>query len=444
MSRTDRYKKRPVKTVGKANSSKKGISRKKSRKRPEFLLLMTLLLLGIIFLIITFTGGGKTADQSGNPLSGSKEVKLVSTATIGSMGDLLIHSPFLETYDLGGDNWDFNGIFKYIKPYIEKLDYAAINFEGTISNQERGYSAYPLFRLPAAVADSVKAAGFDLALTGNNHIMDGGSEGFAITQTVLKEKKLDVLGSRSAESQPKYLIKEINGIKVGMVNWTYGKLFDDGSTNLNGILVNSTNSRLIEIYDYERLDSFYGEQQKIIEEMRKKGAEAIVYFMHWGVEYKTEQNSLQREIAQNLCNLGVDAIIGGHPHVIQPIETFKAAASDHTMISIYSLGNAVSNQRVERMDLKTGHTEDGVLYTLTFSKYSDGKVVLSDAGILPTWVNVVVSDGNKYYEIVPIDTAVNWSGFLYSPDQVSAATASYNRTMELLAGGLEAWKALPK
>ena len=163
--------------------------------------------------------------------------------------------------------------------------------------------------------------------------------------------------------------------------------------------------------------------------------------MHWGAEYQLKENTTQRAIAQKLCDLGVDVIIGGHPHVIQPIDVLHSDISGKTTLCIYSIGNAVSNQRQERMDMKSGHTEDSVLFSVTFTKYSDGNVLTSDVEILPTWVNLYKgSNGKNIYQIVPLDKSINWqSNFNLSASQngVERANKSFNWTLQLLSPGLQ-------
>lgn len=408
---------------------------KKKHKSNKKLIKVILLVSAMILLL--WIGERNLLDneyQSEN----ATEVQEISTATIGSMGDLLIHSPFLTHYEFGADNWNFDGIFTQLKPYINKLDYAVIDLEGTLSDGD--YSGYPAFRAPEEVADSVKAAGFDMVLTANNHLGDGGESGFIYTLNKLKEKKIDFIGSRLANEDKKYIIKDINGIKIGMANWTYGQLYEDGMANINGIDLSAKQSKLMEIYDYDQLERFYQEQQYLIDKMKSEGAEAIIYYMHWGDEYKIAENELQSQIAQSLCNLGVDVIIGGHPHVIQPIEYLKADNKEHRTICIYSLGNALSNQRTHLMDLKTGHTEDGVLYMLTFSKFSNGTVKLSKVEFIPTWVELYTVDDRRNYVIIPLDQNGEWKNHLSGSDSVDAALASYNRTMEILQPGLDSYK----
>ena len=141
------------------------------------------------------------------------------------------------------------------------------------------------------------------------------------------------------------------------------------------------------------LDQFYADVEQRLEEMRNDGAEATILYIHWGVEYQLKENQTQRTIAQKLCDLGVDVIVGGHPHVVEPmvgvdvivgghphvVEPMDLLEStvdpNHKSVILYSMGNAVSNQRTGISDLfPAGYTEDGALFTVTFEKYSDGKV----------------------------------------------------------------------
>ncbi len=369
----------------------------------------------------------------------SGPVRAVSTAKIGSMGDLLIHSPILSAFcGEKSKTYNFEKIFTHLKPYIKTLDYAVINMEGTLA--ESNFSGYPMFRCPDNIIDCAKDCGFDMFLTANNHSNDGGVPGFTRTAEVLKSKNVDFIGTRLRPDDKKYIIKDINGVKLGMVNYTYGEISDAGIISVNGIPSSAQNSKLFNVFDYNQLDDFYKEQSAIIVEMRANGADKIIYYMHWGAEYQLKENTTQRAIAQKLCDLGVDVIIGGHPHVIQPIDVLHSDISGKTTLCIYSIGNAVSNQRQERMDMKSGHTEDGVLFSVTFTKYSDGNVLTSDVEILPTWVNLYSSNGKNIYQIVPLNKSINWqSNFNLSASQngVERANKSFNRTLQLLSPGLQ-------
>ncbi len=146
-------------------------------------------------------------------------------------------------------------------------------------------------------------------------------------------------------------------------------------------------------------------------------------------------------IAQKMCDMGVDVIVGGHPHVVEPMELLTSSSdSRHKTAVIYSLGNAVSNQRRDLMTLNTGHTEDGALFTVTFEKYADGGVYVADVNVMPTWVNLHSVDEKQEYNIVPLEDArrTEWQN-LYGLDAAALANAvaSYDRTMNIVGPGLE-------
>ena len=182
--------------------------------------------------------------------------------------------------------------------------------------------------------------------------------------------------------------------------------------------------------------------------MKDEGAEATVVFLHWGDEYKIQENNYQNTMAQKLCDLGVDVIVGGHPHVIQPMELLTSAQDPaHRTVCIYSVGNALSNQRIHEMDLKTGHTEDGVIFSVTFEKPYEGDVYLSRVEVLPTWVNLSEVNGKLEYNILPLEDSRRgeWKELFNLTDELYAnCEKSYDRTMALLSPGLEevnAWLA---
>lgn len=357
------------------------------------------------------------------------------TATIGVMGDLLLHPPVQEGSRTGTDTYDFSPMFKHIKPYIEELDYGVINFEGTLSTKAWGYSGYPLFKYPENVIDSTLAAGFDLMLTANNHIGDGSKKGFQNTLNLFETKGADYTGSRKDKEGGTFLVRDLNGIKVGMANWTYGAIAANGRVSVNGIPVTNTDEMLVNVFDYGKLPAFYKKVKTDIEAMKAEGAEVIVYYMHWGNEYKIQENSYQNKMAQELCNLGVDVIVGGHPHVIQPIEQLTSADGKRQTVCIYSLGNAVSNQQKSRMDLKTGHTEDGALFRFTLTKRGEEPAYVSGTSYIPTWVNVKTSGGKRRYEIIPLDMEKGWKDILFTKAENDAAAKSYARSKAILEPG---------
>lgn len=378
-----------------------------------------------------------TTQPTTEPTTAPTEPFVVSTASIGVSGDVLIHSPVYNAASVGNGVYDFSEIFTYISEYYESYDFMVANLEVTLSGAEKGYSGYPNFNCPDSIVDALKDAGVDLLLNANNHTYDHGHSGFVRTQEVLDEKGMPHLGTRLSEETPPYIVQDINGIKVGMVCYTYetGDT-SDGRKTLNGIGVSADDNDLISSFHPKHLDEFYEEVDSVLESMYADGAEATMVYIHWGEEYQLRQNEQQEDIAQNLCELGVDVIVGGHPHVIQPFDTLTSSTG-HQTYCIYSVGNAISNQRRTNISqTPDGHCEDSMIFGVTFEKWNDGSVNVAEIDILPIWVSKEWSNskGNTYY-IIPLDMAVEaWDSFDISNDNY--LYGSYKRTMKIVGEGL--------
>jgi predicted transcriptional regulator YdeE len=135
--------------------------------------------------------------------------------------------------------------------------------------------------------------------------------------------------------------------------------------SLNGIPLNATDKNLVNVFLKNDVAGFSADLAENIADMKADGAEAIVLYIHRGNEYQLKPNSYQTTIAQKMCDLGVDVIVGGHPHVIQPIDILTSSVSGKKTVCAYSVGNELSNQRIAYMDMKTGHTEDGMVLQTT-------------------------------------------------------------------------------
>ena len=300
-------------------------------------------------------------DPTEDPLPQEPEpLTLLSTATISAAGDLLMHIPVINSGKQSDGSYDFTGIFRYLSPYVTAADYAAINLETTLCGTDNGYaySGYPRFNCPDGIVDSVAAAGFDMLLTANNHSNDTGTKGFTRTLQVIEDKGLASLGTQATAEEPDYRIVELNGISIGLICYTYSTTQDSGAPSVNGLPLASSIAEQINVFDYDRLDVFYTGLEGQLAAMEAQGAEAVVLFIHWGEEYQLRANSWQRSIAQSLCDLGVDVIIGNHPHVVQSAELLSSSLDpSQKTVCLYSTGNAVSNQRQGTIDsLSTAHT----------------------------------------------------------------------------------------
>lgn len=377
---------------------------------------------------------------------------VVSTATIGAMGDLLMHKPIFDDFteynaavQQSDGSYDFTSVFQYLSEYTSSLDYAVANLETTLCGEDNGYpyDGYPLFNCPDELVDGVKAAGFDMLLTANNHSYDTRLVGYLRTLDVVRGKGLETLGTYASEDETKWTIVDINGIKIGMLCYTWASyITEDGRPSLNGNQA-IEKSGLCNYFVSNDLPAFYAEVEQYLRDMESAGAEATIMFIHWGQEYILAPNTEQQNIAQSLCDLGIDVIIGGHPHVVQPVELLESSLDpNHKTVCLYSTGNAVSNQRLGTISaIKTAHTEDGILFTVTFEKYSDGTVYLADAAVIPTWVNRYTNEkGKTEYNILPLDyIRIGEWHTLFNIDEntFNAASKSYDRTMDIIGDGLK-------
>ncbi len=371
------------------------------------------------------------------------QVTLQSTATFTATGDMLMHMPCVRPAKQSDGSYDFTPYFENIKYYISAADYAVANLETTLAGTEAGYaySGYPNFNCPDGIIPSLQSVGFDMLLTANNHTYDTQTTGFFRTQQVLQQYGLDYIGTKPDDQTNSFLVKDVNGIQVGMVCYTYETNSDPDRVALNGgANMKDNEERLINTFLKDDPEGFAADLEQDITAMKAAGAEAIVLFIHWGEEYQTKENSQQRAMAQAACDLGVDVIVGGHPHVIQPMDLLTSTDGGHNTVCLYSTGNALSNQRREHMNLKTGHTEDGIYFTFTFAKYSDGTVLVDSVELLPTWIDLRTdSSGTKVYDILPLDTDIaDWkTQFGLSDSKLASAQASYERTMKIVGAGLE-------
>ena len=187
-------------------------------------------------------------------------VEKIATATISSTGDLLFHNRVIQSgYSPETGEYNYDSIYTYVRSYIEEADYAVANCEGTLCGLDNGfkYSGYPGFNTPDASVDAAKAAGFDMLLTANNHTYDTGTKGFHRTQQVIADRGYDYIGTRPNEEAKTYVVKDINGIGVGMVCYTYETAKVSGNRkSLNGISMSSKDSPLISSFHYKHLDAF--------------------------------------------------------------------------------------------------------------------------------------------------------------------------------------------
>ncbi len=253
--------------------------------------------------------------------------EVVNKASLVMVGDALMHMPINRAYKTNS-GYDYTNILKYIKPIVKEYDLAYYNQETILGGTEITISGYPQFNSPQQVGDAFVDAGFNLVSLATNHSMDNytRTKGKTIENSVNYWKKyadtIIAAGSYlSQEDRDAVIVKEVNGIKYGLLSYT---------EHTNGLPVPSGKSYLVNVYSKDKV-------KKDVEAYRDK-VDVLMIAMHWGEEYTHNPTSGQKDKAKYLASLGVDIIIGCHPHVMQPMTYIG-----DTLV-VYSLGNFVSNQ----------------------------------------------------------------------------------------------------
>ena len=296
-----------------------------------------------------------------------------TSARIMANGDLLYHIPIYRTALKEDGTYDFHENFDYVKPWLKQADLVIGDFEGTV-NKDHYLAGYPLFNAPGEVMDAIKDAGYQVLDLAHNHILDSQIEGVFSTADAIEKAGMTPIGVYTHEPRDKapIVIKEVNGIKVALLAYSYG---------FNGI------EEYISKEDYDNhLADLNEDKMKAEIERAEKEADITVIMPQMGIEYQLEPTEEQKQLYHKMIDWGADIIFGGHPHVVEPAETVEKDG-DKKLI-IYSMGNFISNQRIETMqdEENAKWTERGVLMDVTIKKKA-GKTIIETAQAHPSWVN---------------------------------------------------------
>ncbi len=246
-----------------------------------------------------------------------------------AVGDNLLHGSVYRSAQTADGGFDFSRVYKDIIPYSMQADLAFVNQETPLGGTQLGLSSYPRFNSPQEVGDYLTSIGFNLISHANNHILDKGEEGMVNTLEYWQEKNdVAVAGAYLNEEAASHIpMLEIDGVKIAFLAYTYGS---------NGLFLPSNSSMSVAYIDRDKI------KEDVLR--AKKDADIVIVSMHWGAEYQTEPTQEQKDLAQFLAGLGVDIVVGTHPHVIQPVEFIPSGDGGQTLV-IYSLGNFVSSQQ---------------------------------------------------------------------------------------------------
>ncbi len=328
-------------------------------------------------------------DKSQASLSEQQDTKENSTLKILAAGDLMFHLPQIYSSRTSNGAYDFNPPFRYIKDYLLDADLAIANLETVTAGDELGFSGYPRFNSPVAILDAIAETGFDILVTSNNHSLDKGKVGVEKTIKNIIDREMEYVGTSLDKRRP-YIIREENGIKIGLLSYTYGL------NGLDSLLSDEERDRMVNIVDQDKMAAD-------IQQLKTENVDFIIAYMHWGNQFHKNPSKEQEDLAAFLSERGVDLILGTHPHIVQKIEEISLASS-RTQV-IYSMGNLLSNQRYDTIGV--AGTEDGVLVEIEIVKNYTGQYTeVKSIRTIPTWIDRRW-DGNSYsYRILPVERAL--------------------------------------
>ena len=286
------------------------------------------------------------------------------TATLAVCGDAMSHMPQTQdAYEKETDTYNYIPMIEAVRPWVAPADYAVVNLETTFSGGPE-YSGFPAFNSPDALGEALKDVGFDLVSTANNHCLDYRYDGMARTLDVLDSQGLSHVGTyRSSEERREnnrgVYLADVGGIQVAFLSYTYGT---------NGIPVSASHTGTVNIFNKDYMTDAETLADSLLyrdlQAAKALSPDLIAVMMHWGEEYEIKQNAYQEKVANFLFKHGADIILGGHPHVLQPMETRTLTDADgntRTGFVCWSLGNFISAQNDR-------YTDTTVVLQLTLTK----------------------------------------------------------------------------
>ncbi len=352
-----------------------------------------ILFLGILFILAAISGiVFSFASSFKNPFGSKDSLDLLQknghlsslnqtdSAEIVIVGDIMAHGPQIRAAKQADGSYDFRSSFSLIKPYVQSADLAIGNFETTLGGEP--YKGFPLFSAPDELVDALADTGFDVLTTANNHAADRGMNGIIRTIEQIQKRKILTTGTfrDSADRLDRTpLMVSAGNFKIALLAYTYGT---------NGIIVPAPS-------DVARIDS--AAILKEVTRAEELGAQYILVMIHWGNEYERNPNLHQIRMAEYLHSIGVDAVIGSHPHVVQMSEIIPAdLACPRPTFVLYSLGNFISNQN-------DTPSRGGLMLRLHLKRKTPEAEIATRASYQYVWVNKKADNGQPRYLLYPIN-----------------------------------------
>ena len=283
------------------------------------------------------------------------------------VGDMLMHTPVEESSLQEDGTYSYDAIFANTVSEIQGADLAIVNQEVIIAGESMGVSGYPAFNAPFELGHDLVETGFDVICHGTNHALDQGKKGLKSCLNFWEENypEIAVLGiHESQEDQDEIYIYEQDGIKIAVLNFTYGT---------NGIALPSDMPYAVDLLEEEKVKAalIKAEEQ----------ADFTIVCPHWGNEYELGVVSSQKKWTELFFDYGVDLVIGTHPHVIEPIEMIKEDESGKEMLVYYSIGNFVNWTSSSGAGIANRMV--GGMAEITVSKDQNGVVYIKEYGVEP-------------------------------------------------------------
>ena len=371
----------------------------------SFLIVVILAILGVRFFHLPTSVGesqnshkisqkDRVSEKKTKPIQKNKHEKKENKPqdkreiTITCWGDYMNH--ITQIRQAKATNYDFTDSFAAIKDIVQKSDLSIVNLETTIAKDDSDMSGYPEFATHENVIKALKNTGFDVVSTANNHAYDKRSKGIDHTIDTIEKYGLKRTGTfkKNEPTNPPIII-DVKGIKVGFFSYT---------EMLNGLekyMLSSVRNNAVNLIDMEKI-------QKDVDYLKKNHADVIMCYMHWGEEYSDYPNSYQKNTFKKLADMGVDLVIGSHPHTIQKSDVIEN--NGKKSYCVYSLGNFVADQR-ESYGQYYG-VEIGVYSDIKIEKIGDKTTVKSFEN-KPYYVDKYTDSVTTRYVVVPVKQVLN-------------------------------------
>ena len=343
-------------------------------------------------IAVVAAAGGWLAGAHGVRLAaaGAPYPHEIAQVSFAVAGDVIPHDPVRAAAAAAGEGAQgWGALFSEVGDVFRRADFGFVNMETPVAPAHSKGSKPFMFDAPIALIDALKANGIKIVSFANNHAMDQGWAGFAETREHLREEGMLFVGSSDTAAQAwQPVIVEANGIKVGwlgMTRWLNGNHNPDKDDLPH-----------VNFFPYpgESGGAPGADEAAVLAAVKAARAQCdfLVVSIHWGVEYAPAPRPEDVETAHKMLEAGASVIVGHHPHVLQPVETYRTSDGRDTVI-FYSLGNFLSNQSRTYVDGlmpdKNGDPRDSLIGMFSAVRKDYGpagvRVELGHVGILPVW-----------------------------------------------------------